>query len=338
MFLRFIFTFILVFLVSKIYPVQFEFVEGGVKSIASGGTGVSFVKDPFSISINPANLAFEKNTIDLYYEAYSFVNINNFLELYNKRFVFDPASVGASFKVNEFSRIGFLYSSYIYDFDYPEILYKTFLFAYSGRFSPYIYGGISTGPVVALSDFSKLFSFLVNLGFSFKFYDTTLSFSARSPFSINYFSPIIGEVSQFFPPNLSFGANFPIYQNVVILCSFSYLFLNSLSAKVENREVFVARTSFFDNFSFRFGGVYYDYDSGYRIMVGFYKSSLETLSISIPQYHLTLGATFFIRIPGLNNDFEVNFAVDDLTLLNFLNIAPLNFRKISIYVGFEVRV
>lgn len=335
---KFLVGFVFFSLVYVGYSVQFEFVGVGVKNIATGGNGVSFVKDPFSLIINSANLSFEKSRVDLYYEAYSFVNINSLIDLYSKRFMFDPVGIGASFRLDEFSRLGFLYSSLVYDFDYPEILYKTLLFGYSRRVLPYLYIGMSGGPVVGLSEFANIFSFLGNLGLSLRFDSFVFSFSFRSPFSVNYFSPTIGEVYQFFPPILFTGGSIFVDENIVVLFSLNYFFLNDLLILVDSKEIFSRKEGFFDSFSFGVGGIYYDDESGYRVMLGFYRSAIELVSVSIPQYHLTAGATFFIRLPGFNNDFEVNFTIDDLSLLNFLNIAPQNFRKISLYVSVEFRL
>ncbi|MCX8028972.1 MAG: hypothetical protein N2712_03145 [Brevinematales bacterium] len=321
----------------NIWPVQFEFLSQGAKNIAVGRSGANLFKDPTSTIINPSSLSLENSYMLLYYEASSSVNVGNIMELYSKRFVFDPANIGVSLRINNLTRFSILYTSYIHDFDSPETIYKPLLFGVSGKIAPFILVGISVGPVLGINDVVPVFSFMAVGGAKFKFEESlSISFVIKSPFSTSYYNTFYGEITQTFPPILSIGGAFHIYNGIILSSVLEIVFLNFVSAKSGSAEIFLFRDKIHDYIFPKIGLVYYDNVSGYRIMAGFSKTQIEVISRSIPQYHLSAGVTFFIKIPNLN-EFEVNFCLDDQILLNILRIFPENSRKISLHVSGEIR-
>ncbi|MEN2998137.1 MAG: hypothetical protein ABDH28_03770 [Brevinematia bacterium] len=318
------------------YGVQFEILNNGAKNVAIGG-GTSVFKDPMATLINPANLSLEKSSLTLYYEASSSVNVGSLLELYNRRFIFNFGNVGISAKLDEFTRVSFLLSSYIYDLDVPEITYRVLLFGISKKVLPFLLVGASLGPVLGMNENSVLLSFLAVAGTTLKLNDIlNASVVAKSPFSVNYINPYYGEISQTFPPIISCGISFLVTKNTILSTATDIILVNNISARANNREIFTPRDDISDYILPRLGLVYYDEISGYRIMFGFHRTQVEAISDSLHQYHLTSGVTFFIRIPGFR-EFEINFCADDGILLNLLNIAPQNVKKISLYVSGETR-
>lgn len=318
------------------FGVQFEFLNNGAKNISIGGSGVSVFKDPSYTLLNPANLSLDKSKISLYYEANSFLRIGTFFDLYERKFVFDPANIGISFRVDDFSRFSLLLTSYLYDFDTPETTYKLFLLGFSRKVFPYLSVGASLGPVIGVNEYSLIYSFIAIMGTTLRFEDLfSFSLVFKTPFSVSYVSPYYGNISQTFPGVVSLGNSVFVGNNITFSWGVDVILLNLLYAN-SGYDLFTIRDRITDYFLPRVGIIYYDAVSGYRIMVGAYKSQVETLTESLSQYHLTLGATFFIRIPGFN-EFEINFSLDDTSLLNFIYVAPMNLRKISLYVSGEVR-
>lgn len=333
---RFFVIFLFVLTIFNLFAVQFEFLNNSAKNISIGGSGISVFKDPSFTLLNPANLSLDKSLVSVYYEANSYLKIGTFFDLYERRFVFDPANVGVSFKFDDFSRVSLLFTSYLYDFDIPEITYKLFLFGFSRKIFPYLFIGGALGPVLGVNEYSLIPSFIVVLGSTLRFEDlVSTSLVFKSPFSVSYISPYYGSVYQTFPGVASLSGSFFIANNITVSLAIDVFLFNFLYAYSEY-ELFVLRNKVEDYISPKFGVIYYDSISGYRVMFGAYKSQIETLAESLSQYHLTFGATFFIRIYGFN-EFEINFSLDDTSLLNFLYIAPRNLRKISLYVSGEVR-
>ncbi len=320
------------------YGIQFEILQSNPKNVAIGGSGVSVFKDPIFAFINPANVSLDKGNVSLYYEAFSSVVFGSFFDLYNRSLVFDPMNLGISFRIDDYTKGVFSFSSYIYDIDIPQVTYKTLLLGISRKILSSVVVGGSLGPVIPVSDNGVFsFSFIAIGGFTFRFDDVfNFSFVLRSPFSVEVFNPSYGVVYQTFPPVLSLGFSYVFMLNLLFSFAFDFIFLNNLSAKFGDKELFIPRHGIADYFLPKFGTIYYDDISGYRIMLGFYKSQIESISISIPQYHVTFGLTFFVSIPGFK-DFEFNFSIDDCSLLNFLNIAPMNFRKISVNLSGELK-
>ncbi|MFN4245152.1 MAG: hypothetical protein ACK4F9_03255 [Brevinematia bacterium] len=319
------------------YGIQFEILQSSSKNIAIGGSGISIFKDPSFTFVNPANVVLDKNSISLYYEAVSSVVLGNIFDLYNKRLIFDPVNFGISFKIDDYTRVSFAFSPYVYDIDVPQISYKVLLLGISKRLLPSVSVGGSLGPVIGVSDELWSFSFIAIGGVTFSFDDIfSFSFVFKSPFSVKVINPYYGNIIQTFPPVISTGGSYFALDSLVFSVSFDIVLLNNLSARFGSRELFVSRYDFIDYLLPKFGIIYYDRISGYRMMLGFYKSQIESLSFSIPQYHLTFGVTFFIRIPSFE-DFELNLSVDDCSLMNFLSVAPLNFRRISINLSSELR-
>lgn len=321
----------------KVYGIQFEILNIGAKNISIGGSGVSIFKDPTLTILNPANLSLDKSTLSLYYEANSSVNIGNLLDLYNRRFVFDPVNIGVSIKIDEHTRISFLTTSYIYDLDTPETVYRPMLFGISKKTLPYLLLGVSLGPVIGLNSTSIIISFIMIGGLTLKINDTfSTALVIKSPFTTTYFNPYYDTITQTFPTVISHGISYFFDNNIIISAGIDFVLHNNLSAISYGKEIFLPRENIFDYILPKLGIIYYDNISGYRIMAGFSKSQIETVSRSIPQYHLTAGATFFIRIPNFK-DFEINFSIDDKVLLNLLQIAPENVRSISMYASGEVK-
>lgn len=324
-----------IFVVSS-FGVQFEFLNNGAKNISIGGSGISIFKDPSYTLLNPANLSLDKSRVSLYYEANSFLRIGTFFDLYERKFVFDPANVGISFKVDDFSRFSLLFTSYLYDFDVPETTYKLFLLGFSRKLFPHLLAGASLGPVIGVNEYSLIPSFIAIVGATLRFEDLfSTSFVFRSPFSVSYLSPYYGSVFQRFPGVFSVGSSVFVGNSVTFSLGVDVVLLSLLYAN-SGYDLFSPRDRVVEYFLPRAGVIYYDAVSGYRVMVGWYKSQVETLTESLPQYHLTLGVTFFIKIPGFN-EFEINFSLDDTSFLNFIYVAPRNLRKISLYVSGEVR-
>lgn len=329
--------FLLVFYsVSTCDGIQFEFLSQGAKNIAVGRTGANLFKDPTLTIVNPANISLENSYISLYYEATSSVNVGSIIELYRKRFVFDPANIGISIRIDDLTRLSILYTTYIYDIDTPETFYKPFLFGLSRKVNSFLLLGGAVGPVFGISENIPTFSFMAVGGLKVKLDDFRASIVLKSPFSTSYQNSYYGLVQQTFPPVVSTGISFSIFNNLIVSTSLDLVFLNLMSARTDNYEIFTPRDSLLDYLLPKIGFIYYDDISGYRIMLGFSKTQLEIISRSYSQFHLTAGVTFFIRIPNFN-DFEVNFCVDDQILLNVLRIFPENTRKISIYVSGELR-
>lgn len=318
--------------------IQFEIITSGAENVALGGSGAGLLKDVVQTLLNPATLSLDKSLVTIYYEANSSVNVGDIFELYNHRFVFDPANIGISVKLNDSTRASFLLTTYIHDIDVPETKYRVLLFGLSRKALPYLLVGASLGPVLGINETSTLFSFLVVGGTTIRIEDTfNTSLVVRSPFSVTYSNPYYGAISQTFPPIVSWSSSFLPTENIILSCAIEIVLLNNLSASVGDKEIFTPRENVNDFILPKFGIAYYDEASGYRVMAGFFKSQIETISKSLPQYHLTLGTTFFIKVPPLN-EFEINFCVNDCILLNLLQIAPQNIRRVSLHVSGEVRL
>jgi hypothetical protein len=336
--MRFLASLVLFFFSFVGYSIQLEYLDIGPKSLGLGGGGKSLIKDPTSVFLNPANMCLEKSSISLYYEASSYLTIGSVWDLAGRKFVFDPANFGLTFKSSYYTSFGVLLANYLEDYDFPQTKYKVLSFGFSLKALPFLLGGISLGPVVGFNDRETSSSLILSSGVTFKFDNFSSSFVFRTPTSLAWnLNPYYPELRMTVPPFLGFSSSFFV-GDIVIVFDADYLFLSSFSFDYGGRNLFLPRENFFDSLLLKLGFLWYDDVSGFRIFGGVAKKQIDSLSLSIPQIHLTAGTTFFVRIPGMMYDLEFNFSLDDQYLLQALGIWPMNVRKISLSVSVEMRL
>jgi len=331
-------TFLLSLLTFWGYSIQIEYLDIGPKSVGVGGGGKSLIKDPTSVFLNPANMCLEKSKISIYYEATSYLAIDSVFDLSDKKFIFDPANAGINLKVSEYSHFGILLANYLEDFDFPQTKYKVLSFGFSLKALPFLLGGISLGPVIAFNDIETTSSLLFSSSLSFKFDGFISSLLFRTPTSVNWdLNPYYPNLRITIPPFLSLSSSFYVGDFIVVFDIDSTL-LDNFSVIYNNTNLFSPRENYFDKVMLKLGFVYYDEFSGFRIFGGIAKKQIDTLSLTVPQIHLTAGTTFFVRIPSTEYDVEFNFAIDDQYLIYALGIWPMNMKKISISASAEFRI
>ncbi len=335
----FFFIFICFFALTpfKNFGLQFVYRDINAYNVGAGYSKLSLVSDPTAVILNPAGLVLEKRKLIVYYESYVSITVGNILELASRKVTFDPSIVGISFSVNSSFTYGLLYSTYIYDFEYPETSYKPILFSIASKPFEFLALGLSVGPMVAINEIETSYSFMSIIGTSIYLNDFYISGIFRTPFFVKWNrNPYYFNLKQTFPPSVGVGISYALSDFLLISFSVDHIFSGFASFEAENVNVSWTGDIFRDS-KIGIGITFYSSQEGLKFSLGMVKDNIYILPSVLPQYGLTFGATGFIKLPFLKEEIEINASIRDGILLAISRIAPDNFQSIVGLVSLLVR-